>query len=103
MLEEKWSAGRITDFAQRILGLMTDRARDRALYVLDDSSIIMMALWSLLLWERKVGRVALEKLGVDPFELARGLDDLLEAKVREHPVVYDQRKGIAVLAKTGEP
>ena len=99
----KWSARKITDSAQRILKQIPLRAGDRGLHVVDASSIVELALWSLLLWERKVGRVALERLGVDPFELARDLDLLLTEKAQEHPVVYDQRRGIAVLAKTGDP
>jgi len=103
MIDEKWSARRITDSAQRILKQIPSRASDRGLHVVDYSSIVQLALWSLLLWERKVGRVALERSGVDPFELARGLDRLLTEKAREHPVAYDQRRGRLVLDKTGEP
>ena len=35
-------------------------ATDRGLHVVDGSSIDLLALSSLLLWERNVGRVALE-------------------------------------------
>jgi ATP-dependent Clp protease ATP-binding subunit ClpA len=38
--------------------------------------------------------------GVNRFELARGLDDLLEKKGLEHPVVGDRQQGILVMAKT---
>jgi ATP-dependent Clp protease ATP-binding subunit ClpA len=103
MVEEKWSARHITDSAQRILKQIPSRASDRGLHVVDGSSIVYLALWSLLLWERKVGRVALERIGVDPFELARGLDGLLTQKSREHPVAYDQRREMLVMLKTGEP
>ncbi|HEV3436351.1 MAG TPA: Clp protease N-terminal domain-containing protein [Gemmata sp.] len=103
MVQENWSARHITDSAQRILKQIPSRASDRGLHVVDSSSIVMLALWSLLLWERKVGRVALERVGVDPFELARSLDKLLTEKAREHTVVYDEQQGILVLAKTGEP
>src|SRR5262245_48878577 len=80
---------------------MPDRANDRGLNVLDGESVVMLALWSLVLWERKVGRVALEGTGVDRFELARGLDRMLDAKAREHPVAWDGQH--LFLAKTGEP
>lgn len=103
MIGEKWSARHITDSAQRILKQIPDRASDRGLHVVDGSTLVMLALWSLLLWERKVGRVALEEIGVDPFELARDLDRMLTEKAQEHPVVYDQGQGRLVLAKTGEP
>jgi ATP-dependent Clp protease ATP-binding subunit ClpA len=103
MIDEKWSARHITDSAQRILRQISSRASDRGLNVVDGSSIVMMALWSLLLWERKVGRVALERLSVDPFDLARGVDRLLDAKAREHPVAYDSKRQQLVLVNTGEP
>ncbi len=96
-------ASRMTDSARRILEQIGARASDRGLHVVDSASIVWLALFSLLLWERKVGRMALERIGVNAFELARSVDALLEAKVEEHPVVYDQRQGIAVHAKTGEP
>ncbi len=98
----KWSERHITDAAQRILEQIPSRAIDRGLDVVDGFSIVMMVLWSLLLWERKVGRVALEKMGVDPFDLARGVDRLLDAKAREHPVVYDSKRGQLLFAKTRE-
>jgi ATP-dependent Clp protease ATP-binding subunit ClpA len=103
MAEENWSARHITDSAKCILKQIPSRASDRGLHVVDGSSIVLLALWSLLLWERKVGRVALERTGVDPFELARGLDVLLTEKAREHPVAYDRRQEILVMVKTGEP
>jgi ATP-dependent Clp protease ATP-binding subunit ClpA len=103
MIDENWSARHITDSAQRILKQIPSRASDRGLSVVDGSSLVTLALWSLLLWERKVGRVALEWMGVDPFELARGVDRLLTENAREHPVAYDQRTGGLLLVKTGEP
>src|SRR2546422_909437 len=100
MAEEKWSARHITDSAQRILKQIPSRASDRGLHIVDRSSIVMMALWSLLLWERKVGRVALERMGVDPFDLARAVDRLLDEKAREHSVAYDSQSQQVVLVKT---
>ena len=46
---------RITDSAQNILKHIPSRAAERGLHVVDDASIVMLALWSLLLWERKMG------------------------------------------------
>jgi ATP-dependent Clp protease ATP-binding subunit ClpA len=103
MIEKEWSARHITDSTQRILKQIPCRASDRGLLVVNGSSIVMMALWSLLMWERKVGRVALEQMGVDPFDLARALDRLLEEITREHQVVYDARRQQSVLLKTREP
>jgi ATP-dependent Clp protease ATP-binding subunit ClpA len=103
MFEEKWNARHITDSAQRILRQIPSRAGDRGLAVVDDSSIVMLALWSLLLWERKVGRAALEQMGVDAFDLARGVDRLLEDKAREHPVAYNPETQQLVLVRTRQP
>ena len=103
MLDENWSARHITDSAQCILKQVPGRASDRGLYVVDRSSLLMLVLWSLVLWERKVGRVALETIGVDPFELARRLDGLLTERAREHPVAYDHKQRLLVLVNTGEP
>jgi ATP-dependent Clp protease ATP-binding subunit ClpA len=99
---EKWSARHITDATSCILEQIPARASDRGLHVVDESSIVMMALWSLLLWERKVGRVALEQMGVDPFDLARAVDRLLDEKADEHPLAYDAERQQAILVKTGE-
>jgi len=103
MIEEKWRSRRITDSAQRILKQMPFRASDRGLHVVDESSIVTLLLWALLLWERKVGRVALERIGVDQFGLARDVDRLLDEKAKECPVVFDVERQQLLLAKTGEP
>jgi ATP-dependent Clp protease ATP-binding subunit ClpA len=101
MLNEKWTARHITDSAQRILEQIPSRASERGLHVVDSSSINLLVLWSLLLWERKVGRVALERLGVDPFELAREVDQYLSEKGDEHPVAFDPTRRIPCMVKTG--
>jgi ATP-dependent Clp protease ATP-binding subunit ClpA len=101
--KSKWAQRRITDEARRILEQIPSRAFDRGLHVVDSASIAMLALWSVLLWERKVGLVALEQSGVDRFDLVRGMDRLLKGKASEHPVVYDKRRGVLVLADTHQP
>ncbi len=63
----------------------------------------MLALLSVVLWERKVGLVALERSGADRFDLVRGLDRLLEEKASEHPVAYDKQRGVLVLVTTDRP
>ncbi|OWK45109.1 Clp protease N-terminal domain-containing protein [Fimbriiglobus ruber] len=103
MFDEKWSERHITDSARRILESIQYRADDRGLYVVDTAFITTLVLWSLLLWERKVGRVALERMSIDPFDLAREVDRLLTEKAKEHPVVYDPRDQRLVFAKTGAP
>src|SRR5262249_16759116 len=101
MYESKWSERSITDSAQRILAQIRPRAGDRGMHVADHEAIVMLALWSVLLWERKVGRVALEYLGVDHYSLLRDLEPLLDQKAGENPVAV--RQGVPVLVKSGEP
>jgi hypothetical protein len=55
MPRDKWNVRHITDSAQRILEQIPTRASDRGLHVVDSGSIVMLALWSLLCWERKIG------------------------------------------------
>ena len=92
---------RFTDSAQRIVQQLTQRAGDRGLFHFDDSSVIPLALWTLIRWERKVGFAVLEMLGVDLHSLADKLDALLTRLADKHPVVA--KDGIAVYAKTGKP
>lgn len=101
LYDEKLSARHVTDSAQRILNLIPLRSGDRGLHVVDGDSFVMLALWSLLRWERKVGLVALECLHVDIEALSRRVDVLLTAKAEENPVASSQ--GILVLRKTGQP
>ena len=100
---DAWSRRHITDSAQRILRQIPTRAAARGLHVVDAGSIVMLALWWLLMWERKVGLVALQRSGVDRFELARKLDLFLEETESEHPVAYDRQRDVLVLVKTQEP
>ena len=53
LYDEKLSARHVTDSAQRILNLIPLRSGDRGLHVVDDDSFVMLALWSLLRWERR--------------------------------------------------
>lgn len=53
------------------------RAAARSPMTLDDSSVALVALWTLLRWERAFWIVCLEELGVDVEGLARELDELL--------------------------
>jgi ATP-dependent Clp protease ATP-binding subunit ClpA len=99
----KWGQRRITDEARHILEQIPSRASDRGLDVVDGTSIVMLALWSILLWERKVGLVALEQSGVDRFDLVRGMDRLLEEKASKHMIVYDKERGVLLHADTHRP
>jgi hypothetical protein len=78
MFSDQWRQRGFTDSLQRILTQIPHRAIDRGLgvRVADDASIVMLALWSVLLWESKVGLVAVEQSGVDRFNLVRDLDRL---------------------------
>ena len=102
-LRDIWAERRLTSSAIDILEQIPHRASERGLHVVDGASIVMLTLWSLLLWERKIGLVALIRSGVDRFDLARGVDSLLDEKKLEHPVVFDRQQGIRVMARTGQP
>jgi ATP-dependent Clp protease ATP-binding subunit ClpA len=103
MFNEKWFQRRLTDSAQHILAQIPSRAHDRGLLAVDSECIAMLALWSILLWERKVGLVAIEQSGVDRFDLIRGLDRLLAQKSSENPLAYDKERDILVFVKTQLP
>ena len=101
LYDPKLSARHVTDSGQRILLQVPMRASERGLRIVDDDCFVMLTLWSLLLWERKVGLVALERLGVDWLLLTRILDQLLTAKADENPVVCYQ--GVLVHERTRQP
>jgi Clp amino terminal domain, pathogenicity island component len=95
MLAVAWSA-RVTDSAQHILEQIPARAIDRGLgfRVADPASIMMLALWSVVLWERKVGLAALEQAAGDRFDLIRALDRLLEERKSELPEAFEVKQVI---------
>jgi ATP-dependent Clp protease ATP-binding subunit ClpA len=108
-----WIRRRVTDSAQRILAQIPTRAIDRGLAsrVPDDAAIVMLLLWSVLNWERKIGLVALEEAGVERFDLVRALDRLLAEKAAELPEAFDldqavdgEHQGIRIVVpKSGQP
>src|SRR6266446_2583554 len=51
--------------------------------VLDDSTMPLMSLWSILRWEKTVAVCGLEALGADLWLLQRDLDCILSTKVNE--------------------
>jgi ATP-dependent Clp protease ATP-binding subunit ClpA len=73
------------DDAKRVLQMIPQRIAARGLRAVDGSTTVRMALRSLLLWEPRNGHLLLDRLGVDPFELARNLDALLDQQVSEQP------------------
>jgi len=92
---------RFTDSAQHIVEQIGQRAGDRGFVTVDAASVIPLALWTLIRWERKVGLVALEMMGVDVDSLAHRLDALLTRLADDKPIVA--KDGVAVYAATGEP
>ena len=94
----KWQ---LTDAAARVMRQATDRALDRGYLVWDNSSAPTLALWSVLRWERKVGLVALECMGVDLPSIERDVDALLNKQRDSHPVF--SRNGQIVDAKNHQP
>jgi ATP-dependent Clp protease ATP-binding subunit ClpA len=80
------TARRFTSSAQHITQQMWARASDRGMSVeieINEQTVPMLALWSLLHWERKVGLVALERMGVALDALARDVDRVLIAACDE--------------------
>jgi ATP-dependent Clp protease ATP-binding subunit ClpA len=75
---------------------------------LNDATAGMLALLSMLRWERKVGRAALEHLGIDGDRLALAIDDAIadegqEARRPSGPeieVLLSGQRGIVVDTET---
>jgi ATP-dependent Clp protease ATP-binding subunit ClpA len=83
IMGEAWGARHLTDATQMILGQVPMRASARGVLILDGVSVVRLTLWALLCWERKLGLIALERVGVDRFGLARELDGLMEIRTGE--------------------
>jgi len=89
-----------TDAAQHIVKQIPERASDRGLITVDDTSVVPLVLWTLIRWERKVALGALEMMGVDLDSLAHQLDSLLARLAEDKRVVA--KDGVAAYAATGE-
>jgi len=78
------SARYFTDAAQRVVADIRDRALDRGMLSgeLTEGTAGMLAILSMLRWERKVGRAALERMGVDRDGLAQELDEAIKVEGR---------------------
>ena len=81
MWDPSLSARHFTDCAQRTIGHARDRAMDRGMLAgeLTETTAGMLAILSMLRWERKLSRVALERLCVDSDDLARDVDEAIDA------------------------
>jgi ATP-dependent Clp protease ATP-binding subunit ClpA len=84
MSKQDLSARHFTTSAIHIVEQLKHRAADRGmLWEIDAPMITMLALWSLLRWERKVGLVALERLGIEPDALAQAVNQALSTACSE--------------------
>ena len=80
MENAKLAARNFTQSAIHIVEQLCPRAADRRMSSeANDETVNMLALLAILRWERKVGVVALERMGVDVDSLARAVDQALSA------------------------
>ncbi len=89
-----------TDPTQRIIQQLPLRAHARGVLYVNAESVFTLALWTLIRWERKVGLVALEWMGVDLHLLTDNLDARLSRLKDRHPVMA--KDGVAMFSNTGE-
>ena len=84
MNNEELAGRHFTTSAIHIVEQLWPRAADRSISTeLNDQTILMLALWSILRWERKVGLVALERMKVEPDALARDVNESLHTACAE--------------------
>jgi ATP-dependent Clp protease ATP-binding subunit ClpA len=84
MLNEDLSGRRFTTSAIHIVEQLWARAADRSISSeLNEQTAPMLTLWALLRWERKVGLVAIERLGIEPDSLAQAVNKCLSATCDE--------------------
>jgi ATP-dependent Clp protease ATP-binding subunit ClpA len=76
------SGRRFTTSAIRVVEHIAERASDRGMLAseLTEATAGMLAVLSILRWERKVARAALEQLGIDLDRLAREIDDAIRVE-----------------------
>lgn len=104
------SARRSTDSAQRVVRHVAERAVDRGMFCgeLTESTAEMLAVLSILRWERKLGRAALERIVADCDLLAREFDGAIVEEGRKTRLpngpqlgmLPSRQKGIVVDANT---
>lgn len=84
MQNAKLTARGFTASAIHIIEQLGARAADRRMSgEVVEETMNMLVLRSMLLWERKVGLVAIEKMGVDPGALSNAVDAALTATCNE--------------------
>ena len=88
MENAKLAARKFTTSAIHIIEQLPPRATDRRMpNEFNEQTANLLTLWSILRWERKVGLVALERMGVDVDSLAKSVDRVLAnacADIRQH-------------------
>ena len=103
MISQKLAKRRFTDAAIRIVNVAADHAIDRGLHVVDQDSYATLLFWSLIRWERKVGLIVLETIGVQLRELTDQVDVILTRLSAANRVNYNCRTDRAEFEKAGEP
>jgi hypothetical protein len=84
MHDPELAARHFTTSASDIVEQLWPRAADRSMSTeVTEQTVPMLALWSILRWERKVGLVALERIGVEVDALAHDVDRTLGAACAE--------------------
>jgi hypothetical protein len=82
--DRELAARHFTTSAIHIIEQLWPRAADRSMSSeVTEQTVPMLALWSVLRWERKVGLVALERMGVEVDALAHDVDRALGAACAE--------------------
>jgi hypothetical protein len=84
MQNQELSARHFTTSAIHIVEQLWPRAADRSITTeVTEQTVPMLALWSILRWERKVGLLALERMGVAVDALAGDMDRALDVACAE--------------------
>jgi hypothetical protein len=79
-MHDELSGRHFTTSAIHIVEQLWPRAADRSISSeATEQTMLMLALWSVLRWEQKVGLVALERMGVETDALVRDVDRALKA------------------------
>jgi hypothetical protein len=78
------SGRHFTDSAHRVVRHIAERAMDRGMFAgeLTEATVGMLAVLSILRWERNVALAALERLGANLDRLGRDLDGSIDAEGR---------------------
>jgi hypothetical protein len=93
MHNDELFARHFTTSAVHIVEQLWPRAADRGMAEeVTEQTVPMLALWSILRWERKPGLAALEQMGVEVDALARDVDRALDAACEEFGRVNGPRQ-----------